>query len=120
MEKNKEKINKLANWLSELPSRAFLCAEQAAFQMKKRIFQQGLRSDLKPIGKYQTGGRRGRSVKLKNTGELEKSLAVVSTKKGAIILANKNKVQWNELRYGKIFAFSKEEKQLIMSYIKKY
>lgn len=116
----KRQLETLSQRLKALPERVFFLSELALDSMKRRIFERGLRADLKPIGVYRTGRRRGKPVKLKNTGRLEKSLKAIPTKRGAVIVGDKKKVVWTERRYGKIFSFSEKEKDFIVKQIKKY
>jgi hypothetical protein len=117
----KEKLESLNKALSLLSSKAVIGAEAATRQMKKRIFVEGLRFDLKPIGKYQTGRRTGRSVVLKDTGALERSIKVEPTGKGAKVVAvgQGEKIKFIEKRYGKVFVLSKDEIKIIFGSIKK-
>ncbi len=110
----KNKLKALEQALTLQSTKVQIVAELAAAQMKKRIFQEGLKTDLKPIGTYQTGSRKGMAVKLKGTGQLEQSIKVELTKNGAKITGNVAKIRWIERRYGKIFALSKREIKLLM------
>lgn len=115
----KNKLKDLEKALKLQSSKAQIGAELAAAQMKKRIFQEGLKTNLKPIGTYETGKRKGRAVKLKDTGQLEQSIKVEPTKDGAKITGDIAKIRWIERRYGKIFALSKDEVKLLMKPLKK-
>lgn len=115
----KRKLKALEKALKQQSTKAQIGAELATARMKKRIFQEGLKANLKPIGTYQTGLRKGRAVKLKDTGALEKSIQVVPTKNGASIIGHAEKIRWNERRYGKIFALSKDEIKILVSLFKK-
>lgn len=115
----KNKLNELEKFLKLKSTKAQIGAELAAAQMKKRIFKEGLKANLQPIGTYQTGKRKGRAVKLKDTGQLEQSIKVEMTKEGAKITGNIAKIRWIERHYGKIFALSKEETKILMKPFKK-
>ena len=117
----KNKISKLNASLQQLSSKAEIGAALATAQMKKRIFDEGLRADLKPIGKYQQGKRQGRKVQLTDTGELKRSIKVEPTKKGAKIVANGQgeKIHFINKRYGKVFALSKDEVKIVIDSLKK-
>lgn len=106
--------NKLQQLELALIKKAQTGAELAVVQMKRRIFQQGLKANLTPIGRYKTGNRKGRPVKLKDTGQLERSIQVVFTPNGARIVGDGSKVRWLERRYGKMFSLSKDEIHLLI------
>jgi hypothetical protein len=117
----KNKLSQLNGALQRFNSKSVIGTTLATAQMKKRIFDKGLRADLKPIGKYQTGKRKGRKVQLTNTGALKRAIKVLPTAKGAVIVANGQgeKMFFLNKRYGKIFALSKDEVKIIMDTLKK-
>jgi hypothetical protein len=117
----KKKLSKLNDALQQLRGKAAIGAAVATSQMKKRIFDKGLRADLQPIGKYQTGKRKGRKVQLTDTGALKRAIKVLPTAKGAVIVANGQgeKMFFLNKRYGEIFALSKDEVKIIMDTLKK-
>ena len=117
----KNKLSKLNRTLQQLSGKAAIGATLATVQMKKRIFDKGLKTDLTPIGKYQTGKRKGRKVQLTDTGALKRAIKVLPTAKGAVIVANGQgeKMFFLNKRYGKIFALSKDEVKIIMDTLKK-
>lgn len=117
----KNKLSKLNSVLQRLSGKAAIGATLATAQMKKRIFEKGLRADLKPIGTYQTGRRKGRNIQLTNTGALKRAIKVLPTAKGAVIVANGQgeKMFFLDKRYGKIFALSKDEIEIMMDTLKK-
>lgn len=117
----KSKLKKLEKSLQQLSSKAEIGATLATAQMKKRVFDEGLRADLKPIGNYKQGKRQGRKVNLVDTGALKSAIKVEPTKKGAKIVANGQgeKMNFIDKRYGKVFALSKDEAKIVFEALKK-
>jgi hypothetical protein len=116
----KKKLETMQRNLGRVPNLALIGATRAVIAMKRRIFVDGLRTDMQQIGRYR-GRRQGRAVTLVDTGELKNSIRAIQTSKGAAIVAPRQgaKIKSIQDKYGTVFKLTNQERRLLFSSLKK-